>query len=137
MAWITPKLDWNSNDYYNYGDLNRVENNINEVKNLILTYVFNLDIGDIITTRTVSSIEYYTGLNRIESNILALRNATYQPIGWITPKTNWQSVIDGFGYTDANRLENNVLALYTQANNTIDAFLYCGTFNCGQGNTRL
>lgn len=27
MEWISPKTNWNSEDYYNFEDLNRVENN--------------------------------------------------------------------------------------------------------------
>lgn len=127
--------DFVVSDYYNYYDLNRVETNVDTIADLIETFAVRPTLEAIITNRTKTSIEYYDSLNRIERNILALKNATYQPTGWITPKTNWVSVVDAFGYTDANRLESNLANLYQTISNIADAHLKCGTFNCGQGNT--
>jgi hypothetical protein len=130
MAWQTPKTDWTSSDYYNYSDLNRVENNTGELENLVDTY-FSIQPLTKITDRTNIHIEYYDSLNRVESNILALKDATFQPLEWETPKTNWQSVSDAFSYVDANRLEKNLVNLKLTIENTIDEMRYCGTFYSG------
>ncbi|MDJ0305397.1 hypothetical protein [Dehalobacter sp.] len=135
MAWVTPKTDWTANNYYNYGDLNRVEGNINAMVDLINTYASITGLTSI-TNRDITSFEFYDSLNRIEQNVLALKNATFEPLGWITPKTDWHT-LDPFDYTDANRLESNLLALYIMVNK-IKAYLkYCGTYYCGQDPTYL
>ena len=135
MAWITPKTDWDSDDYYNYGDLNRVENNTDYICDLINTHFITLTLTTILT-RDNSSIDFYDSLNRIENNILTLKNSLHEPIEWVEPKTTWQS-LDFFNYVDANRLEDNLLALYVLVNDIINYFKYCGTFYCGEDATYL
>lgn len=135
MAWQTPKTDWTKEDYYNYVDLNRVENNTNELLTLLSNYNTPPTLTTIIN-RNNTNIEFYDSLNRIENNILTIKNATYQPVNWITPVSDWKS-LDIFDYSDANRLENNLLALYILINNIYNSLLYCGNFSCGQDNTYL
>jgi len=125
MAWVTPKTDWVSSDYYNFADLNRVENNANEIAALIATFTNPITLDSVNTSRDNTSIEFYDSLNRIENNILAF--AIYLPLVWVTPKTNWAS-LSNFDYSDANRLEGNLLALYNMINNIIAEFRYCGQF---------
>jgi hypothetical protein len=136
MAWQTPKTDFTISDYYNYGDINRVENNIDAVADLIETYTTRPTLDTIKTDWANTDIVFYDQINKIENNILAIKNETAEPFEWIAPVVDWIS-IDIFDYVDANRLESNLLALYTMINNIIDAFLYCGTFYCGQDNTEL
>lgn len=135
MAWETPKTNWNNNDYYNAEDLNRVENNINEILNILSDYGVSLALTTI-TDRDNTDIEFFDSLNRVENNILSIKNSIYQPVNWITPATDWKS-LDIFDYTDANRLENNLLALYILINNILNNLLYSGTFSCGQDSTYL
>lgn len=136
MAWETPKTDFTTSDYYNFGDINRVENNTDALADLVETYALRPTLDTVKTDWVNTNFPFYDQINRIENNILAIKNATAQPIVWITPVVDWVS-IDIFDYVDANRLESNLLALYTMINNIIDALLYCGTFYCGQDNTEL
>lgn len=136
MAWITPKTDWTSNGFYNFADLNRVENNVNEIVTLINT-LSSMSPLTVITNRDMTAIEFFDSMNRIESNILALKNASYQPVDWITPKTDWVSVNEAFDYNDANRLETNLQALYMLLNSIIAYFKYAGQFYAGQDQTYL
>ena len=124
MAWQTPKTDWDTSDYYNYSDLNRVENNTSEIADLIATYATRPGIVSTNTSRTKTSIEYYDSLNRIENNISLLKDAITEPENWETLKTDWVSVVEIFDYSDANRLENNLSELYTLVNRKIDNLLY-------------
>ncbi len=135
MAWITPKTNWTADDYYNAGDLNRVENDIAELVTLMSGYGIQPTITTF-TARDYTRIEFNDDLNRIEGNIQTLRQSLYQPIGWIPPVTDWDST-DPFSYVDANRLESNLLALYTMLDCIKRYILYCGAFNCGQGNEIL
>lgn len=131
MAWITPKTNWTTSNYYNYSDVNRVENNTDAVADLVETYSARPILDIVKKDWTNADIVFYDAINRIESNILALKNATYQPLDWIVPITNWVSA-DVFDYVDANRLEANLLALYVMINNIIAEFEYCGSIICGQ-----
>ena len=113
MAWMTPKTDWVSTDTYEYSDLNRVENNIDAIADLIEIYAARPVVDPLDTTRTRESLLYYDALNIIEGKLNTLKAALYEPPAWIAPKTTWTSVYQIFDYIDANRLEGDLDALYT------------------------
>ena len=137
MAWQIPVTDWEASDYYNYGDLNRVESNIDETVSVINTvYGTAPSIQTSFTTRTNLSIEFADSLNRIENNILTIKNFLYEPNGWITPKTTWLSN-DVFSYVDAIRLEYNILLLYNLITSSEVSFRRSGDFTCGQDGYEL
>ena len=133
--WIEPITDWDGvtedRKWYNFGDLNRVENNTNEIADIIESYTTRPPIGTVITNRDNTNIDFYDSLNRIENNILTLKNASYEPAGFIQPKTDWES-LQGFSYIDANRLELNLLLLYILVNAIKGGLLHCGAFYAGQ-----
>jgi hypothetical protein len=131
MAWITPKTDWTTEDYYNYGDLNRVENNTDYLKTELNNLGYLPSINTINTARDNTTIEFYDSLNRVESNIKALKDSSYEPLSWITPQTDWASVSQPFSYIDANRLENNLLNFKTMVDRLKEDIRYCGTFYSG------
>ena len=137
MAWITPKTNWTSADYYNYDDLNRVENNTSYLKTEYQGIGYISATGVIDTSKTMSSITFYDDLNRIENNIKAIKDASYEPLGWSTPKTTWET-LNTFVETDANRLESNLVALQEMLVDIVDGFICCGDAQvsiCGKGNT--
>lgn len=123
MAWITPKVDWTENDYYNAADLNRVENNTLETAKLL-----GITIQNTITNRDYSYLEFAQDLNRIENNIEALHVINLE---WQQMKTNWLDS-DSFSYIDANRLETNIKNLYEILTNNMRK--YCGNYACGGDN---
>lgn len=131
MDWITPKIDWNGNDFFNFEDTNRIENNAGVVKDLIAFLEGNFNLEQLKTDRNMISIEFADSLNRIERTIEKLKNEFYAPIGWQECKTNWKAG-DSFSYIDANRLEKNLKILYELAKCTTDNLKYCGTFSCGE-----
>ena len=131
MAWITAVTDWSSDDYYNYSDLNRVENNIDYVYHELILLGYSPILSSINTTRTKSSIDYFDDINRIESNIKALADSSYDPLGWLTPEMDWVSAYKVFDYNDANRLESNLVNLKAMCENITDEIRYCGTFYSG------
>lgn len=129
--FITPKIDWKATDYYNFEDLNRVENNTEVVATLVHLYFKQTNIA-INKIRDMRAIEFSDSLNRIEGNIDVLKNNFYTPLQWENPKTNWKAE-DSFSYEDANRLEKNLLALFNLVHGTVDNFYYCGAYTCGEG----
>ena len=83
MAWVTPKTNWVSNDYYNYTDLNRVETNIAEVRSYLISIGYEVTPIDFITNRTNLSYDLTDSLNRIEDNLDAMRCAFITPLDWV------------------------------------------------------
>ncbi len=138
-AWQTPVTSWVATNYYNFGDLDRVEQNTEYLRDEFLLLGYGAATTTFVYPRTRTSFnQYKTDLNRIENNIKALADATWEPVGWTTPITDWASVSQGFGFADAIRLEQNLLYLYNMLQNLEDAYLYCGDAQasiCGKGNT--
>lgn len=132
MPWIEPKLNWNKNDYLNYTDMNRVENNTQVVKTSLEQLQGPVEIDEIVTNRDVFSIDFDNDLNRVESNIAALADFFCEPLGWQTPKTDWQGNISSFSYLDIIRMELNLKLLYELILKTMDALPYCGEYYCGE-----
>ncbi|OMF54673.1 hypothetical protein BK138_16065 [Paenibacillus rhizosphaerae] len=127
--WIDPKLNWNKDDYYNFDDLNRVENNTEVVAELV-GYFVTLPTLNFITDRDMSSIDFADSLNRVEGNIDVL-GQRHKPEGWIQNKTDW-SANDPFSFSDAVRLESNLALLYSYYKSNLANFNYCGAFTCGE-----
>ncbi|WP_185903729.1 hypothetical protein [Hathewaya massiliensis] len=128
--WIQPKTDWTPTNYYNPEDLNRVENNTLEVKNLLEQLLKQtVSLESTITNRTYASIEFASSLSRIERNIDKL-GFYYKPPGW----QNTLSWVVGhsFNYVDANRLEINLKLLYEFLIPNVKYERYCGNFTCGE-----
>lgn len=127
--WIEVKTDWGPNDYYNFDDLNRVENNTLEVAALIRYFGKSLQL-DVMTNRDMDVIEFVDSLNRIEGNINILQQR-FRPAGWIPNKLDWKSN-DPFDYKDAARLEKNLALLHFYYQGNIDNFRHCGAYICGE-----
>jgi hypothetical protein len=129
MSWQEPKTSWNSEDYYNFEDLNRVENNTKIVAGLVKLFDRIPDL-ETNTNRDMSSIEFAESLNRIENNIKILGERRILP-GWISPKMDWE-YNQRFSYVDANRLEKNLKLLYEYYKGNSELFKYCGAYTCGE-----
>jgi hypothetical protein len=130
MEWMPPKIDWTSNDYYNFKDLNRVENNTEVVEALVKLFA-SMPKLEIIKDRDILSIEFADNLNRIENNIDILGKRRELP-GWIPNKLDWE-YNQKFSYVDANRLERNLKILYDYYKKNSSMFKYCGMSTCGEG----
>lgn len=129
MAWQTPKTDWTANDYFSFGDLDRIESNTAHLATLLAI----LEILVVITTvtgRTISRIEFADDLNRIEANINAIATL-FKPPGWEAPKTNWLYG-DGPNFQDINRMERNMSIQQKLIQGNIDHIPYSGTFYSGE-----
>ena len=123
-SWIEPKLDWKETDYYNYWDLDRVENNTKVVADML-----GVTVEDIVIDRDYKSIPYARVLNKVEGNI---EKVSYLPLeGLEEMKTNWQYG-DSFDWKDALRLEKNLKITYDVLFKNRQNQLYCGTFLCGE-----
>lgn len=129
MAWITPVTNWSASSYYNYGDLNRVENNISEVRTYLISIGYNVPSITANTSRSATSYDLISSINRIETNLNTVKNAMLTPPGWQSTIT-WDTTTR-LSTDHANRWENSALQLYNLAQNIYAAYVYCGAFNSG------
>lgn len=130
MPWNTTKTNWVSTDYYNFSDLNRVENNIDYVRTVLIALGYTIPSITTNTGRTNLSYDTIDSINRVESNLNTIKNNFVTPSTWTEGQT-W-SLITPFSYTDANRWESNVQALYDLSITIPQSFRYSGTFNLAQ-----
>lgn len=124
------KINWTSEDYYNFEDLNRVENNTLEIANYLRAIQYTIPLETVKTDRDMTSIDFLNSINRVERNIESIKNNFLTPPNWQDKKI-W-SLGMGFDFRDANRLENNLKLLYEWSLIAKDNLVYCGTFSCGE-----
>lgn len=130
MAWIEPKVDWTENDSFEYYDTNRIENNTDELADLIRAIQYDIPALTVVIGRDETSIDFISGINRIENNLKNIKDSFFTPEGYQEAKT-WAVGI-GFSYLDAIRLENNLKLLYAFYQIVYSNLIYCGTFYCGE-----
>jgi hypothetical protein len=126
----TYKTDWNSDNFINYSDWNRIESNILDLANYLNSIQYAAPVPTVVTNRTVRSIDFLSSINRIENNLEALHVAFgMSPPGYLDHKT-W-TVGQGFTFEDANRLENNTQIIRTYGDLIVKSFRRSGAFTCG------
>lgn len=128
--WITPKLNWTPSDYYNFNDLNRVENNTEFIRDYFNDIGFKIPLMTFNKTRDVNWIELISSINRVEQNIEGIKNNSFIPPEYISGKV-WSNA-NVFNYEDANRYERNLEYFKIWGQRVIDSFIYCGEFYCGE-----
>ena len=126
---IDVKTDWLSTDTINFGDFNRLEDNIIILRNFIIAISYSIPSITSETGRTKTFLEYLSSINRIESNLQTIRNNSFTPSGYGGAVT-WTLGL-GFDSSQANRLENNVLSLFLAGGSVFDSFIYSGQVNAG------
>jgi hypothetical protein len=130
MALEDLKVNWSADDYYNFDDLNRVENALSELSDKVSFFTGQTYNFEIISNRTMASIETYDSLNRIESNTALLGQDLNKPEGYIEPFIYW-FYNKSFSYQDANRLEQNLQVLNNYVTGNIYNIKYCGMTTTG------
>ena len=130
MAWEDPKIDWTADNTLEYYDMNRIESNTDELATLLRAIQYDIPALTVVTGRDVTSIDFVSGINRVENNIETIKDNFFTPEGYETKKT-W-AVDISFSYLDAIRLENNLKLLYEFYQTVYDNLIYCGTFYCGE-----
>jgi len=56
VAWLPPKLDWTADDFLNYEDLNRVENNIETIAEVMIALGHQVSLGTVVKDRNIKRI---------------------------------------------------------------------------------
>ena len=111
MAWITPKVDWTSDDYINFTDYNRICNNLNWVKDEANELGFSYPDWEVMTlAEDYSSLPYPSMFNTMIDNYNLLDDIypNFEPIEDVYT-TNGYTIT----YETVNVLERNILLLDT------------------------
>ena len=111
MAWITPKTDWTSSDYFNVEDYDRIRGNIQYVYEyaLRLYKVFGIDV---MQERTLGDAVAAELLNGVENSLDKIANNTSNLIEYRPGKT-FEPGQPAWNYDDLNRIERNLLLINT------------------------
>lgn len=110
MAWIEPKTDWISSDYFNAEDYNRIIGNLAHLKALadeLFRSLTDVSMGD---EKNHLSMIYAREINNIEDTLETLNLETYDlEIGAKqTFKANGSTPL----WSEFNRIESAILLLY-------------------------
>ncbi len=130
-TWQTPVTNRTSSSYYNYTDVNRVDNNIRYLEEYV-----NANVGLVATLQTYTTQDnskYGTSdlINLLESNINTVKEVlSYDPPSWVILAESWVGN-DAFFYTDANNLEQNLATLKYNFEQIFQSLRFCGTFQVG------
>jgi hypothetical protein len=120
-----------NNDYYNFWSINKVEQNMDFLIQYLESLQYAIPDLTLVTDRDQSYIDTLVGINRIENNLEAVRQAFATPPGYLGSKS-WV-IGQGFDSSDANRLETNIRLLLETAYAAKTSFRYCGVTIAGQG----
>lgn len=69
MAWVEPKTDWASTDYFNVDDYARIVGNLKHLKTLLETMYAPIAAINLADTKGYNSFLYASEMNTIESLI--------------------------------------------------------------------
>lgn len=110
MAWITPKTNWASTDYFNIGDYNRIKNNLTWLQGMVNQVYPNISISAMGNDKTYSDYIYADEFNLFETNLNAIKN-------WIVSLGIGSGILYSENaptpdYNELNRIESAILKIY-------------------------
>jgi hypothetical protein len=126
---ITVKTDWADKDGINFGDFNRIEQNVVTTKSYLTALQYSIPELTTVTNRTKTFIEYLSSINRIEELMETIRLNFFTPVGY--PGTETWAVGKSFDFNEANRIEKNIKLLFLSAGLVAESLIRCGTINAG------
>ena len=110
MAWITPKTNWASSDYFNIEDYNRIKNNLEWLQEMINQTYPSISISAMGADKTYSDYIYADEFNLFETNLDSMKS-------WIVPLGIESGILYSENaptpnYTELNRIESATLKMY-------------------------
>lgn len=114
MAWIEPKTDWTSSDYFNAVDYNRIIGNIKYLQDFakeLFSLINSTSLGE---EKTYLSMIYAREMNNIETAIEKLNQETYNLN--IEERKTYKANGSTPLWSDFNRIESAILLLYKTLN---------------------
>ena len=119
MAWITPKTDWKSSDYFNADDYNRIKNNLLQLSYMVGTLYITTDLdGDVLPDATYIDRPSAYKLNQIELRLASLADLVGADFGDSVTFSDFGLSIR---FDELNRIESASLDLYNMVKNQLSA----------------
>ena len=112
MAWMEPKTNWKSTDYFNAEDYNRIIGNLAYLKGYACALVKKFELVDMGAEKTYSDFIYAREINAIEDNLETINLKTY--VMNIGEKVVYRDNGNTPLYSEFNRMENAMLRLYEE-----------------------
>lgn len=108
--WLPPKVDWVITDYFNYGDYNRIINNIRYLRNMASNLFLDISRVSLGDQKDYTSYIYAKEVNNIETTLEKLNIETYKfDVGETKQyKANGSTPL----WSEFNRIESAILLLY-------------------------
>jgi hypothetical protein len=125
------KTNWLSTDFMSAAEMNRIEDNINQLATHLRSIQYQIPTLEVKINRTRESIDYLKDINRIEQNLEVVRLRFLTPPNYLPTKV-WTKE-KAFDFNDANRLEANTQIMRDYADKVVSSFRYCGAINVGGG----
>lgn len=113
--------------FYNYTDLNRVENKTCEVAALLTGYGYPV----MITTKTNWSVTDFPTEFQMSRYLGNVKKCATQFNA--VPGVTLPIFMNDLDYIGANNIEKTLIGIEELVDAMIAAFRECGTFNCGEG----
>ena len=108
--WITPKTDWQSTDYVNIEDYNRIIGNMEYLVRIAKGLFMRVTSVDLGTKKTYADLIYAREVNAIETALNTLNLETYVlNLGETKEYAPNGKTID---FNELNRIESAMLRLY-------------------------
>lgn len=126
-TWSTPRTNWNSEDYFNVVDRNRIEGNTDYVADLVSVWGNKPSVVNIKTDWAINDFGFYDDILKIETNINVIKDYMATPNGYIDPVSSLP-----LDYNRLNIIENDLILLKTMTERIEQQFLYIGQFVCGE-----
>lgn len=120
--WQTPKVNWESSDYFNVEDWERIRKNLEYLRDFAVMF---FDTFSLLPTsaKTVTDWLYANDLNALESNLETINLKTkYLDIGEKKTFTPGGSSIDS---VELNRIEKACVSIYQMLSGFTDRFYFC------------
>lgn len=119
MAWITPKTDWVSTDYFNAVDYNRIKNNLAQLSGMVGSLYVDVDFdGEILQDATFIDRPSAYKLNQIELRLDSIADLVGADYGDSVTFSDFGLSIR---YDELNRIESASLDLYNMIKNQLSS----------------
>lgn len=110
--WKEPKTDWETGDFFNVEDYNRIKGNLNEIRSQALILWPDFPFEEMGDDKTYQDYSFYADeINRFESNVDAICAGTFPfPVGSRKMYYDNQPFID---WRELNRIEEACRLIYS------------------------
>lgn len=143
MAFVAPKLNWQTSDYYEVADWNRVKGNLQWIYDWMVARGVNpTPLNDVTLARGADALPFYDFVNLMESNLEKVYNSFGVPFSAWSGRKTWHARLSENWVANPNNVDFIRWELLTQlckeCIDYLDTYLYqrvSATFCAGEFRT--